>query len=125
MNLVDSCGWLEYLANGSNAAFFAPAIQDEALLIVPTICLYEVFKRISLQNGQQAALQAVGVLYRGQVVDLNDALALNAAQLSLAHHLPLADSLILATARACQATIWTQDEHFKGLPDVQYIEKKP
>lgn len=125
MNLVDSCGWLEYLANGGNADFFAPAIKDETHLIVPTICLYEVFKRMSLQSGQQAALQAVGVLYRGQVIDLTDGLALHAAQLSLAHQLPLADSLILATARAYQATLWTQDEHFKGLPGVQYIEKQP
>ena len=124
MNVVDSCGWLEYFANGSNADFFAPAITDEASLLVPTICMFEVFKRLSLQRGKEPALQALGVLYRGQLVDLNDEIALQAALLSLEHKLPLADSVILATAHANKAQLWTQDEHFKDLPGVKYIEKK-
>ncbi len=124
MNVVDSCGWLEYIANEGNAPFFKPAILDLERLIVPTICLYEVYKRMAVQRGQEAALQSVGVLYRGIVVDITSELALEAANLSIEYKLPMADSLILATARAHDATLWTQDEHFKDIEGVQYIEKK-
>ena len=124
MNVVDSSGWLEYFADGSNADFFAPAITDEPNLVVPTICMFEVFERLSIQRGKEAALQAMGMLYRGQLAALSDEIALQAALLSLEHKLPLADSIILATARTYKATLWTQDEHFKDLPDVEYIEKK-
>jgi len=124
MNVVDSSGWLEYFADGSNADFFAPAIIDEARLVVPTICMFEVFKRLSLQRGKDAALQAMGMLYRGQLVALSDEIALQAALLSLEHRLPQADSIILATARIYEAILWTQDDHFKNLPGVEYIEKK-
>jgi predicted nucleic acid-binding protein len=123
MNVVDSSGWLEYFANASNAGFFAPAITDEPNLVVPTICMFEVFKRLSLERGKESALQAIGIMYRGQLVALNDEVALQAALLSLEHKLPLADSIILATAHLHQATLWTQDIHFKGLPGVEYIEK--
>jgi len=124
MNVVDSSGWLEYFADGSNAEFFAPAITDEPNLIVPTICIFEVFKRLSVQRGKEQALQAMGMLYRGQLAALSDEIALQAAMLSLEYKLPLADSIILATARIYEATVWTQDEHFKDLPGVEYIEKK-
>ena len=124
MNVVDSSGWLEYFANASNADFFAPAITDEPNLVVPTICMFEVFKRLSIQRGKEAALQAMGMLYRGQLAALSDEIALQAALLSLEHILPLADSIILATARTQKATLWTQDEHFKDLYGVEYIEKK-
>ena len=124
MNVVDSSGWLEYFADGSNADFFAPAITDEPRLVVPTVCMFEVFKRLSVQRGKEQALRAMGMLYRGQLVALSDEIALQAALLSLEHKLPLADSVILATARAHKATLWTQDEHFKNLPDVEYIEKQ-
>ena len=105
MNVVDSSGWLEYFANGSNADFFAPAITDEPDLVVPTICMFEVFKRLSLQRGKEAALQAMGMFYRGRLVALSDEIALQAALLSLEHKLPLADSIILATARAQKASL--------------------
>lgn len=124
MNVVDSCGWLEYIANEENASFFKPAILDVEQLIVPTICLYEVYKRMAVQRGQEAALQSVGVLYRGMVIELSGELALEAANLAIEYKLPLADSIILATARAHNATLWTQDEHFKDIEGVQYIEKK-
>lgn len=124
MNVVDSSGWLEYFADGSNADFFAPAITDEANLVVPTICMFAVFKRLSLQRGKEAALQAMGMLYRGKLAALTDEIALQAALLSLEHKLPLAESVILATAQAHQATLWTQDEHFKDLLGVEYIDKK-
>ncbi|MBU4225145.1 MAG: type II toxin-antitoxin system VapC family toxin [Chloroflexi bacterium] len=124
MNVVDSSGWLEYIANEDNAPFFKPAILDLERLIVPTICLYEVYKRMAVQRGQESALQSVGVLFRGMVIDITSELALEAANLSLEHKLPMADSIILATAHAYDATLWTQDEHFKDMDGVKYIEKK-
>ena len=124
MNVVDSCGWLEYFANAGNAGFFAPVLQDEEHLCVPSLCLYEVFKRLSQQLGKEAALEGVSRLYRGHLLELNEAIALQAAQLSVDHHLSLADSVMYASALACEATLWTQDEHFKGLPRVEYIEKR-
>lgn len=123
MNVVDSSGWLEYFANAGNAEFFTPAIRDEENLLVPSICLYEVFKRICQQQGKQAALEGISRLYRGRIVDLSDEVALQAAQLSLTHNLPMADSIILATARMFDATLWTQDDHFKNIEGVEYIEK--
>lgn len=123
MNVVDSSGWLEYFAKGSNGAIFAPLIQDTANLIVPTICIYEVYKRILIQRDEEDALNVVGWMSLGQVVDLTRDIALLAADLSLEHKLPMADSMILAVARAYEATLWTQDEHFKGVEDVQYIPK--
>jgi predicted nucleic acid-binding protein len=124
MNVVDTSGWLEYFADGSTADFFAAAIHEEAQLIVPTICMFEAFKKLSLQRGKDAALQAMGALYRRQITPLSDEVALQAALLSMEHKLPLADSVILATARSRQATLWTQDEHFNGLPGVKYVEKR-
>jgi predicted nucleic acid-binding protein len=125
MNVVDSSGWLEYFAAGSNAGFFAPAIRNTEQLLVPTVCLYEVFKRVLVQLSAEEALRAAGVMSLGEVIDLSRDIALSAAQLSVEHKLAMADSFILATARAHEAVLWTQDEHFKGLPDVRYVEKQP
>jgi predicted nucleic acid-binding protein len=123
MNLVDSSGWLEYFADGPNASIFAPAIEKVNDLIVPTISLLEVFKRVMQQRDESAALQSVALMRQGSVIDLSPSLALNAAKLGIEHKLPLADSVILATARAFNATVWTQDADFEGLPDVKYIPK--
>jgi len=124
MNLVDSCGWLEYFAAGPNANFFAPAINDINSLIVPTICILEVFKRVLQQRDEDSALKAVALMEQGRVVDLNDTLAMNAAKLSLDHKLPMADGIILATAHFHNSVIWTQDADFKGIKGVKYIDKK-
>lgn len=124
MNLVDSSGWLEYFADGENASFFAPAIEDTAHLIVPTICIYEVFKRLTAQVGEINALTCMGDMYQGQIVDLTAPIALQAAKLSLEQKLAMADSVILAIARAYQATLWTQDADFEGLEGVQYIPRR-
>ena len=124
MNVVDSSGWLEYFADGDNANFFAPAIEDTKNLLVPVICIYEVFKRIRQQNGITEAQQHIGDMKLGQIIDLDESLALNAAKISTDLKLPMADSIILATARANNATLWTQDEHFKDLDGVKYVEKK-
>jgi predicted nucleic acid-binding protein len=124
MNVIDSSGWLEYFVNGSNADFFAPAIQSVEEVLVPTISLFEVFKRVLIEKNRDDALEAVAQMKDGRVVDLDDSLALVAAELFYELKLPLADSIILATARANNATLWTQDAHFKGVEGVRYIEKK-
>jgi predicted nucleic acid-binding protein len=121
MNLVDSSGWLEYFAGGENADFFSPAIQDTKNLLVSPINIYEVFKKILQQRDEHAALQAVALMQQGRVVDLNAVLALFSAKLSRQLNLPMADSMILATARSFQATLWTQDSHFADLPEVKFI----
>jgi toxin FitB len=124
MNIVDSSGWLEYFAEGKNAEFFAPAIEDTKNLLVPVICIYEVFKRILQQSDVNTAQTHIGDMKLGTIVDLDESLALSAAKISVDLKLPMADSLILATARVNSATFWTQDEHFKDLDGVQYIKKK-
>jgi toxin FitB len=121
MNVVDSSGWLEYFANGQNADFFAPAIEDTAQLLVPVICVYEVFKRILQQQGLGQAETRIADLYKGNLIDVTSPLAISAAVLSAQLKLPMADSLILATARANNATLWTQDEHFANIEGVKYV----
>ncbi|MGB9585789.1 MAG: type II toxin-antitoxin system VapC family toxin [Anaerolineales bacterium] len=124
MNVVDSSGWLEYFIDGKNADFFAPVIENTQDVLVPTISLFEVFKRILLERTRDDALEAVAQMKEGRVVELDDSLALFAAELSYKLQLPLADSIILATARVNNATLWTQDVHFKGMDGVEYFEKK-
>jgi toxin FitB len=123
MNVVDSSGWLEYFAGGANAGFFARPIQDSANLVTPTICLYEVFKRVLAQFGEERALDAAGSMSIGKIVDLTRQIAIEAALLSTELKLAMADSIILATARAYSATLWTQDVHFKEIEGVRYVEK--
>ncbi|SRR6266487_1336226 len=124
MNVVDSSGWLEYFANGENADFFAPAIEDTKRLIVPVICIYEVFKRILQQSGLSQAQAHISDMHEGEIIDLDVSLAMSAAKLSDELKLPMADSLILAVAHVHDATLWTQDEHFKKLENVKFIAKK-
>ena len=124
MNVVDSSAWLEYFANGSNATFFASAVEKTEELMVPTISLYEVFKRVLQQRNEDDALQAIALMQQGQIVDLDLSLAISAARLSLDQKLPIADSIMLATARLFDAVLWTQDMDFSGLPDVRYRKAK-
>jgi len=124
VNVVDSSGWLEYFANGSNAAFFAPAIEATRELLVPTLSLYEVFKRVLQQRDEGEALQAVALMQQGQVVDLTAAVALSAAKASIERRLPMADSIMLVTARLHGATFWTQDADFKDVEGVKYVARK-
>lgn len=123
MNLVDSSGWLEYFADGPNADFFAPAIEQSAELIVSTISLYEVFKKVLQQRGDGPALQAIAIMQQGSVVSLDTSLAFSAANTSIELGLPMADSIVLATARTHNATLWTQDSHFEGVEGIRYIRK--
>lgn len=124
MNVVDSSGWLEYFADEPNADFFAPAIETTDELVVPAISVYEVFKRVLQQRNESKALQAVAVMLRGRVVDLDAQLALAAARVSIHYRIPMADSIILATAGMHDATLWTQDEHFEHVAGVRYIAKQ-
>ncbi|MBS0395401.1 MAG: type II toxin-antitoxin system VapC family toxin [Proteobacteria bacterium] len=123
MNVVDSSAWLEYFADGPNASAFAKPIEAIDDLIVPTLAIYEVFKRVCSQRGEDDALRAVAQLEQGKIVDLDRATALAAARLSLDHRLPMADSVILATAIEHQAVLWTQDTTFCDIAGVRYIPK--
>jgi predicted nucleic acid-binding protein len=124
MNVVDSSGWIEYFTEGENASFFIPPIRDLDRLVVPTICIYEVFKRLLAERDEESALLAVGLMSHGHEAELDRNIAIESAQISRELKLAMADSIILATARAQNAVLWTQDEHFKNMDDVKYIEKK-
>ncbi|MFH1738173.1 MAG: type II toxin-antitoxin system VapC family toxin [bacterium] len=124
MNLVDTSGWIEYFFAGPNSAHFTPPVEATDALLVPVICLYEVFKKVNLVADEARALKAVAQMKQGRIVDLTEDVALSAALVSLKHALPMADSLIYATARAYGAVLWTQDEHFNGLPGVSYKETR-
>jgi len=124
MHVIDSSGWIEYFVNGPNVDFFASPIRDTENLIVPTICLYEVFKRVLSEFGEDRALDVIGGMLLGTVIELNRDIAIHAARISLEYKIAMADSIIYATARAQNATLWTQDEHFKNLDEVKYIEKR-
>jgi predicted nucleic acid-binding protein len=125
MNVVDSSGWLEYFADGPNAEHFAKPIGVTSQLVVPTLSIFEVFKRVLAQRGDDAALEAAALMRQGRVVPLDDTLALEAARLSVAERLPMADSIILATARANHATLWTQDADFATVSSgVRYVAKR-
>ncbi len=124
MNVVDSSGWLEYFADGPNADFFANSVLATGDLLVPTLSLYEVFKRVLQQRGEDDALQAVALMQQGSIVELTGSLALSAARISLNDKIPMADSIMLATARAYGATLWSQDSDFEHIAGVKYIAKK-
>ena len=123
MNVVDSSGWLEFFADSANASNYAGPLCDTAALIVPSITIFEVFKVVCRQRGEDAALQAAALMQQGRVIDLTPALATLAAKTSLDLSLPMADSIILCTARLHDATLWTQDEHFATIPGVRYFAK--
>ncbi len=123
MNLVDSSGWLEYFSDAKNADFFSTPIEDTDKLIVSTINLYEVFKKVLQQKDENSALQAIALMQQGRIVDVDASISLHSAKQSVALNLPMADSLILATARLFDAVLWTQDSDFVNIPGVKYIKK--
>ena len=124
MNIVDSSGWLSYFADEPNAEYFVAPLNDAATLIVPTVIFYEVFKVVMRESGEKNALQAAVAMQRGEIVDLTADIALTAAKLSLEYTLPMADSIILATARQYDAILWTQDADFKDIKEVKYFPKR-
>jgi len=123
MNVVDSSGWLEYFADGPNARYFSKPLLDASGLIVPTITIYEVFKVVLREKDEGAAIRAIALMRQGTVVDLDQELAIQAAKLSIDYKVPMADSIIIATARRYDATIWTQDEDFERLSGANYFKK--
>ncbi|MHB0875520.1 MAG: PIN domain-containing protein [Anaerolineae bacterium] len=125
MNLVDSSGWVEFFGGGENASAFAAAIVDTEALLVPAIVVYEVTKWLMQRRDEEDVLNAYAAMLEGKVVDLDPTVALEAARLSCRHRLPMADSIILATARMHEATVWTQGQHFAGLEGVRYIARQP
>jgi predicted nucleic acid-binding protein len=123
VNLVDSSGWLEYFADGKNASFFAPAIENTELLVSSVNC-YEVLRRNAQQRDENAAMQAIAVMQEGAVVDLTWDLAIVAAKIALDLKLPLADSGHFGHGAHELRRVWTQDSGFNGIAGVKYISKR-
>ena len=121
MNLVDSSGWLEFIADNKNAAKFLKPLEDSSNLIIPTIVICEVSKVLFREKSEQEVLIALAYIHQGKIVNLSPVIAVNASKLSLNHRIPMADSIILATAQAYNAIIWTQDEHFARIKNVKYF----
>jgi predicted nucleic acid-binding protein len=121
MNIIDSSGWLEYFSDGPNAIHYLPPLNDPSTLIVPVITIYEVFKVVFREFAENEALQSVAAMQKGKIIDLNANIAMNASKLSLQQNLPMADSIILATARAYDCVIWTQDSVFQHIDGVNYF----
>ncbi len=124
MNLVDSSGWLAFFSDNCNANNFLLPITNVNVLLIPTIVIYEVFKVILRERGEQDAIIVQAHLQQGTVIELSSETALHASKISLDYRLPMADSIIYATALEHDATIWTQDEHFKDLKNVKYFQYK-
>jgi predicted nucleic acid-binding protein len=124
MNIVDSSGWLEYFAGGPNTEFFSEPIEEPSELLVPTISLYEVFKRVLQQRDESEALRAIAFMLSGEIIDLTSTIALHAAKISTELKIPMADSVMLATARESDAVLWTQDSDFEDLKDVRYTKAR-
>ena len=123
LNVVDSSAWLAYLTDESGAAHFSAAIENVENLVVPSVCILEVFKLVSRQRGDGDALQVAALMQQGHVIDLDATLALVAAKAAIDHKLPLADSIVYATGITVAGVVWTQDEDFDGLPDVKFFAR--
>jgi predicted nucleic acid-binding protein len=123
MNLVGSSGWLEYFTDGKNAKFFAPSIEENSKLIVSSINLYEVYKRVMSERNENAAKEAAGIMMQGRVIEVTSSIAIRAARLSCESKIPMADSLIYVTAQNNNALVWTQDYDFKDLDGVKFTKK--
>ena len=123
MNVVDSSGWLEYFSGGPNSDKFEIPLKDSSSLIVPVITIYEVFKVVLRETGENEALQVIASMQKGSVIELNTSIAMNASRISLKYNLPMADSIILSTAQSYGAVIWTQDTDFENLPNVNFFSK--
>ncbi len=123
MNLIDSSAWLAYFTGEKNAKNFEKAINDIEKVIVPTIVIYEVFKKILLEKDKNTAIKYAGHMNQGKVVSFDMPTALSAARISKDFKLAMADSIILATAVEYNATVWTQDSDLKDIHGVKYFKK--
>ncbi len=122
MIVVDSCGWIDFFIDGPRAGRYAKHLKTGADLIVPMVTIYEVYKKIKRDSSEESALVAVARMKQGNLVPLNESIALHAADLGLAHGLPMADAIVYATARSAGATVATHDSHFKGLEGVSFVD---
>ena len=123
--VVDSSAWIEYVTGGPNADFFAEPIENPGRLIVPSITIHEVFRWVMRQRREDDALQTAALMMQGRVVELDAAMAILSARLGLQHKLPLADSIVLASAHAYDAILWTQDADFAGIAGIQFRPRQP
>lgn len=122
-DLLDSSAWIECLDDGPNTRHFAPVLKRLPDLIIPAIIIAEVRKVVLKQRTREMADNVTQSMRSGIVISIDEEIAVSAADLFLKYKLPLADSLIYAVALAHKATLWTQDDHFKGLPRVRYFRK--
>jgi toxin FitB len=116
--LIDSSGWLEYLAEDSKASAFAHYLEAEASVLVPSLVIYEVYKHLARHRGRAVADRFVSQALHRRVVPFDETVALAAASLSIEHRLTAADAIIYATARVCYAQLVTANTRFRGLPSV-------
>jgi len=123
MNIIDSSFWLEYFAGTKAGDIVSDIVENIDELIVPTITLYEVFKKLLLERNEDDALLAIGHMKQGKVIDLTEELSFSAAKISINYKLPMADSIIYATNMKYNCILWTRDQHFSGLYSVNYFEK--
>ena len=124
MIVIDSSGWIEFFADGPHADEFASRMRNPATVLTPTIAIYEVYKWIKRERSEEEALQAVAAMKRTRILELTEELALTAADLSLAHGLAMADSMMLAAARMSNAELVTTDAGFRGIDGVAIFSKK-
>lgn len=124
MNIVDSSCWLEYFSGSTVGEIVSPIIIDVENLLVPAITIYEVFKKLLLEVGEDKSIFAIAHMKLGRVIDLDADLAINSAKIGKEYKLAMADSIIFATCKKYNATLWTQDKHFKDLENVKYFEKE-
>jgi toxin FitB len=119
---VDSSGWLEYFINGKNADRFAAVIEETEELIVSSLNICEVFKKVIAEKDEDSAFEAVAVMQQAKVIEVTSSIAIQAAKFSYIFKMPLADSIVYLTAIENNAVVWTQDADFKGMQDVEYFE---
>lgn len=124
MKVVDSSGWIELFTDGPLASRFAAHLADESAVLTPTIVLYEVYKLIRRERGEEDALTAAAAIQRTRMVPLDESLALTAADLAIAHGLAMADAIVYATARTHGAEVVTSDGDFRALPGVVFFGKR-
>ena len=124
MNIADSSFWIEYFAKTQYAYQILPIIKDTDNLLVPSITILEVFKKILRETTESKALTSISYMKLGKIISLDDELAINSGFFAIKYKLPLADSIIYATTIQNKATLYTLDKHFEGLPNVKYFEKK-
>ena len=123
MNIIDSSLWLEYFADTEAGNVISETIENTSELLVPTITIYEVFKKLLFERNEDDAIFAIAHMRQGKIIELTDELSLFAAKIGKDYKLPLADSIIYATNINFNCTLWTQDKHFMNLESVNYFEK--